>query len=581
MKQYSKTIDNLFMLEYYLSHAPYGNVAKSASSVLCQLYVAESMKKDVPAMLKLLEAFIPGVVIVGSSSCNTISDGLLRNEMTVVSLSFFSHTKLKQIYLDPSPGEEANTGKLLQSKIAEENASIKGALIFTTVQKLNTELLFANMKNEDNSFPIFGGCALASNLSFKNTFIITQHGLLDSGIVVVLLLSETLSIKPVAVSGWQIVGRRMYVTKVSADGHWVEEIDGKPAIEMYEKYLGIEKSDNFVTDTIEFPCIVKRDAKPWPVTATNYNEAGHLLFSVAIYENEPIWLGYGNPEIMLREDKAHYRELDVFAPEAIFLYPCIARLALLQDAAKREICSFENLAHSSGMYTLGEITGTGSNPELHNCLFSTVALREGPLPVNLDSTYKPDLETPSEETSIVFTLIHLLNEIAEDYESVSRELTVTSKKDLLTNLPNRRELNRFLSLVDENDDTYGMIMLDIDHFKLINDAYGHETGDRVLQELSSVMTKTANRSFIGRWGGEEFLIITLSPAIELAEMLRASVEAHDFKLNAPVTVSLGAGERQPGETGDDLFARVDDALYVAKTSGRNQAVRAKTKTSKP
>ncbi len=89
MKQYSKTIDNLFMLEYYLSHAPYGNVAKSASSVLCQLYVAESMKKDVPAMLKLLEAFIPGVVIVGSSSCNTISDGLLRNEMTVVSLSFF------------------------------------------------------------------------------------------------------------------------------------------------------------------------------------------------------------------------------------------------------------------------------------------------------------------------------------------------------------------------------------------------------------------------------------------------------------------------------------------------------------
>lgn len=125
----------------------------------------------------------------------------------------------------------------------------------------------------------------------------------------------------------------------------------------------------------------------------------------------------------------------------------------------------------------------------------------------------------------------------------------------------------------------GLILFDIDHFKLINDTRGHDCGDRVLVELAQLVQQaTRSSDLFGRWGGEEFILLCpLSSASQLrdiAEKLRLLVAHHTFEPEHPlaVTVSMGATLAKSDEPFDTAFKRLDKALYAAKETGRNKAV---------
>ncbi|HIJ62847.1 MAG TPA: diguanylate cyclase [Rhodospirillaceae bacterium] len=118
-------------------------------------------------------------------------------------------------------------------------------------------------------------------------------------------------------------------------------------------------------------------------------------------------------------------------------------------------------------------------------------------------------------------------------------------------------------------------MLDIDHFKTVNDTYGHAVGDQVLVELSGLLRSSLRSAdSLTRWGGEEFIILcpgtTLPTAIVLAERLRGIVDGATFTTVGDVKISLGVAECQSGEDWQQWFTRADAALYKAKANGRNQ-----------
>jgi len=124
-------------------------------------------------------------------------------------------------------------------------------------------------------------------------------------------------------------------------------------------------------------------------------------------------------------------------------------------------------------------------------------------------------------------------------------------------------------------------MIDLDHFKLVNDNHGHPVGDSVLSELATILTKVCRSSDgIGRYGGEEFLIVLpetdLKKAEELAERIRIAVMNNRFcqsaALNLELTCSIGVADLRNGQSLTDLLKMVDDVLYSAKNSGRNRVV---------
>lgn len=163
------------------------------------------------------------------------------------------------------------------------------------------------------------------------------------------------------------------------------------------------------------------------------------------------------------------------------------------------------------------------------------------------------------------------------------ELLVASRQDYLTGLFNRRHFSELLRLellrYLRFKRPFCLLMLDVDHFKEINDTYGHESGDRALVQLSGVLSKTVRETdTIGRWGGEEFMVLLaetkLAYGLEVAEKIRRNVEA--MKVDAQttkfgLTVSIGVQEyADEHENLDELINSVDKCLYFAKTNGRNK-----------
>ncbi len=153
-----------------------------------------------------------------------------------------------------------------------------------------------------------------------------------------------------------------------------------------------------------------------------------------------------------------------------------------------------------------------------------------------------------------------------------------SERDGLTGINNRRSFDDKLSELLHAALRYArplsLIMFDIDHFKDINDTYGHETGDAILKGISAAIGESLRATdFFARFGGEEFMIIApetpLPTAKELAERLRLTVEKRDFKIGRAVTCSFGVTEARPNDEPQSIAHRADTALYEAKNAGRN------------
>lgn len=169
----------------------------------------------------------------------------------------------------------------------------------------------------------------------------------------------------------------------------------------------------------------------------------------------------------------------------------------------------------------------------------------------------------------------------EARSEAERELTHLAVTDPLTGIANRRQFDLHLErLVAESDRHSGelcCLMMDIDHFKLINDRHGHETGDQILVEFAQVVSHLVRKSDVfARWGGEEFIVLLPQANLEqsrlLAERIRLAVLRHGFSVPERISVSIGVSARKPLESGAALIARADDRLYDAKRMGRNRVV---------
>jgi diguanylate cyclase (GGDEF)-like protein len=160
-----------------------------------------------------------------------------------------------------------------------------------------------------------------------------------------------------------------------------------------------------------------------------------------------------------------------------------------------------------------------------------------------------------------------------------RLLLIRAATDALTGIANRAGTDEILDAelrrAADGALPLSVILFDIDHFKRINDTYGHPAGDAVLVELTTLVAAgVRSMDTLGRYGGEEFLIVTPNAdremTLHLAERLRAAVESHLFPAVGRVTCSFGLSQARPGESAAALIARVDEALYRAKDGGRNR-----------
>ncbi len=164
-------------------------------------------------------------------------------------------------------------------------------------------------------------------------------------------------------------------------------------------------------------------------------------------------------------------------------------------------------------------------------------------------------------------------------EEKNKKLKEISDEDRLTGIYNRRKLEEILKENYNNslryNNKFSIILLDLDHFKNVNDNYGHQIGDKVLQEVSSLLLEKIRKvDYCGRWGGEEFLIILpetdLASAVKLAKRLRSEIGNYEFTKVQNITSSFGVSTYSSNKDIKEIINAADEALYKAKDNGRNR-----------
>lgn len=186
-----------------------------------------------------------------------------------------------------------------------------------------------------------------------------------------------------------------------------------------------------------------------------------------------------------------------------------------------------------------------------------------------------------ESTTILITIL-VTSAVALAFSLITsrqrEQLLVLATKDPLTGAGNRRGLDAKLSDVvnayRRSGTPSSLVLIDLDHFKRVNDVHGHAVGDQILKRVTDIMNlRIRVTDSLYRIGGEEFVVVLegadLHRAARLAEQLRTLVDANELVPDHAVTISLGVAEIKQGEIGNDWLHRADEALYRAKDAGRN------------
>ncbi len=174
------------------------------------------------------------------------------------------------------------------------------------------------------------------------------------------------------------------------------------------------------------------------------------------------------------------------------------------------------------------------------------------------------------------------NDMFIKMNQLSKKLEMTSTIDTLTNVYNRRGMYKYIKRTmmktKETNSKFSLLLLDIDHFKKINDTYGHLAGDQVLKDTALIIRNTIRKDdIIARWGGEEFLILlpntTKEESVNIAQKIRKNIKSKQynfFKDKVFVTVSIGISEDNGSCKIDNIVGEADKNMYIAKESGRDR-----------
>lgn len=254
---------------------------------------------------------------------------------------------------------------------------------------------------------------------------------------------------------------------------------------------------------------------------------------------------------------------------------------LLGENIQHEVQPLQAFAPANGFFTYGELVHLNHKNSLLNQTLTLLVLSEG-IEAHQQSkgfSYDSPSLTSDFREVMLEAMAHLATRLAVGLEEAKQQYEDLAEHDQLTGLYNRyggeKRIAQEIARAEREQQPMAISIIDIDHFKEVNDRFGHVKGDEVLYQLAEdVRTHIRSYDVPIRWGGEEFLIMfphmTAQEAKQKLDELREHFRERDFGLGYPLSFSGGVMEWNPNLSELELFKKADNALYRAKENGRNQ-----------
>jgi diguanylate cyclase (GGDEF)-like protein len=548
-----------------------------AQSVLLHIFSPYAENELLENWIMKINYFFGDIKIVGTTAGGMISNNEISFE--AIELVFFifekSDFEIKTYDLNVLSVEEVRNDLIDLFSNIDHIAGVE----FLTTLKTNKYISLLDLISENINFPLFGAGAWCVVFDENTLPKIFNEDIYDDSIVVIVYYGEELHIKSDYCLGWVPLGKEMTVTSMDGD-YCINEIDGKPAVSIYEKYLKVKPDSHFFEHISIFPMAIIREGRLIARTPINYDKQGRLFFNADVHIDDRIRLSYGNFSYILKDSREMSEKFSEFNAQSILLFSCRNRLNFFGEKAMREVEIYnENSLVVSGYYSASEIISKDNKINVLNSSLVAVAMREGD--VNL--TYNCDQEKivsnqSREQIPYLDRLLNFLEVTTQELEESNRKLEKLATSDGLTGLYNRRGLEQLFTYeMNKRTDNQNLavIMCDVDFFKKVNDKYGHNIGDTVLKGVGHAIEKCIrSQDSAGRWGGEEFMVLLpntkLKIAKSIAQRICKTIAELNFEIVGSVTVSAGVAVSDDETLMENVYHKADTALYIAKKNGRNR-----------
>lgn len=558
------------------------NNYRNASGVLLQLYNPKIDAAD-KEIVAYLHTACEKACLVGITCANVADQEFdIKDEPMELNVTYFQTTSLLAFDFDMNHETGFVAGRILNNALG----NIHEAKCMLVCYSCSSAVInsFTN-EFSHHKLPIFGAKA-GRSLRDLNTTLVYGRSTHDNGIVAIVFAGKNLHLYMDNCLGFKEIGLEMRVTQTKGD-HIITEIDHKPAMEVYSKYLNVKPNKYFVHNVCEFPLIFSQNDCIFARVPFACGEDGSIYFIADVEKGAKFRLSYGNPDNLFNIIDQSVQNLKKFNPEAVFLFECGNRVRFLKDQARHEPDKYRKYSPElSVAIGYAELFFAPTSDSILNSALVAVGLTEDASSqdeiracIKVEEAAENAKENENEVIPFVDRILHFLEKTSLELDQLNRELGKIAYTDRLTRIYNRWELehkiNEAIELSEDDHTPVSLIFMDIDHFKQVNDTYGHDIGDMVLRATVGLIKDNLQPQHVfGRWGGEEFLYLLpdtdLEKAKEFAEKLRAQVEANCYVVVRHVTISLGVTSLIAGDDMNSFVKRADEALYLAKENGRNR-----------
>jgi len=552
-------------------------------TTLIQLFFATVDIDEIKIVQKYFKENFPNATLIGTTT-DGIIDGskVYVNTKSVVSFTMFENTTLNSCLLQHISyhNNSYETGRALASILSQKDTKV--IISFADGIHTNGEEYVNGVSSIAPDITLSGGLA-ADNGLLDTTYIFNKDDICSDGAIGVSLSNDNLEVSTSYTFDWMPIGKEMKVTK--AIKNRVYEIDNISAVDIYAKYMGDELALQLPQIGIEFPLIFEKNGVSVGRAVLLKHDDGSLTFAGNIAEGDSVRFGVGSIEKILKNSDYNTRKmLDKmnYKAEALFVYSCMARRRFMNEYTTDELKILSHIGEVSGFFTYGEFFHSQKSNQLLNETMTVLALSEGAQKTVsiLNSSSEKNYHFGVDAQHVI---AHLANKVSSELAELNDNLELRIREssdyiykqayyDRLTRLPNR------LSLIKKLYDSLGkiLILINIDDFTTINDFYGHNVGDKVLQKLASILKENMNESQAEAFKlpSDEFAIIMdishLDESIEnkiKSCVSRISQESFIINNDHNVHVSVTVGAALITENSSSLV-NADMTLKLAKRAGK-------------
>ena len=571
-------------LESIAAEITSSNAYRNASGVLLQLYNPKIDTAD-EEIIAYLHATCEKACLVGLTCANIADQEFdIKDEPIELNVTYFQTTRLLAFDFDMNQETGFVAGRVLNNAL-EDIYDARCMLVCYSCSHAAINAFTHEFSH--HKLPLFGAKA-GRSVRALNTALVYGRSPHADGIVAIVFAGENLHLYMDNCLGFKEIGLEMRVTQTKSD-HIITEIDHKPAMEVYSKYLNVKPNKYFVHNVCEFPLIFSQNDCIFARVPFAYDEDGSIYFIAGVEKGAKFRLSYGTPDNLFNIIDQSVQNLKKFNPEAVFLFECGNRVRFLKDQARHEPDQFRKYSPELSVATgYAELFFTPTDNSILNSALVAVGLTEDASSqdefracIKIKEEDGIPEEKENEVIPFVDRILHFLEKTSLELDQLNRKLRKIAYTDRLTRIYNRWELehkiNEAIKLSKKDHKAISLIFMDIDHFKHVNDTYGHDVGDMVLRAtVDLIKDNLQSQHVFGRWGGEEFLYLLpdadLDEAREFAEKLRMQVEENSYVVVRHVTMSFGVTIISEGDDMASFVKRADEALYIAKESGRNRVV---------